>query len=90
MFGWLRLLERRSWPSLSLLLLQDAAAWGAWVSRYSERLGREEGFDAERRVAAMAAANPVFILRNWVAQVREGMTATCRTWYRWMSFAARD
>eukprot|EP00752_Nemacystus_decipiens_P012066 g10697.t1 len=47
---------------------QDAAAWGAWLSRYSERLGREEGFDAERRDAAMAAANPVFILRNWVAQ----------------------
>ena len=54
-------------PSLSFL--QDAAAWGAWVSRYSERLGREEGFDAERRGAAMGAANPVFILRNWVAQV---------------------
>lgn len=41
------------------------------MSRYSERLGREEGFDAGRRVAAMGAANPVFILRNWVAQVRE-------------------
>ncbi|CAM9648022.1 unnamed protein product [Laminaria digitata] len=47
---------------------QDAAAWEAWVSRYSERLGREEGFDEERRHAAMAAANPVFILRNWIAQ----------------------
>eukprot|EP00903_Cladosiphon_okamuranus_P008307 g7991.t1 len=47
---------------------QDTAAWGAWLSRYSERLGREERFDAERRVATMGAANPVFILRNWVAQ----------------------
>lgn len=41
------------------------------MSRYSDRLGREEGFDAERKGAAMRAANPVFILRNWVAQVRE-------------------
>lgn len=48
---------------------QDAAAWEAWVSRYSDRLGREESFDEDRRHAAMAAANPVFILRNWIAQV---------------------
>ena len=48
---------------------QDAAAWEAWVSRYSDRLGREENFDEDRRHAAMVAANPVFILRNWIAQV---------------------
>ncbi|CAB1104690.1 unnamed protein product [Ectocarpus sp. CCAP 1310/34] len=47
---------------------QDAAAWGVWARRYSERLGREEGFDANRRREAMGAANPAFILRNWVAQ----------------------
>ncbi|CAM9341192.1 unnamed protein product [Ectocarpus sp. 12 AP-2014] len=47
---------------------QDAAAWGVWARRYSERLGREEGFDADRRREAMGAANPAFILRNWVAQ----------------------
>lgn len=51
------------------LAAQDAVAWGVWVSRYSDRLAREEGFDAERRAAAMGAANPAFILRNWVAQV---------------------
>lgn len=39
------------------------------MSRYSDRLGREESFDEDRRRAAMAAANPVFILRNWIAQV---------------------
>lgn len=38
------------------------------MSRYADRLGREEGFDADRRRAAMGAANPAFILRNWVAQ----------------------
>lgn len=39
------------------------------MSRYSDRLGREESFDEDRRHAAMAAANPVFILRNWITQV---------------------
>lgn len=42
------------------------------MSRYSDRLGREEAFDGERRAAAMGAANPAFILRNWVAQVNDG------------------
>lgn len=59
-------------------LLQDVAAWSVWLSRYAERLGREEGFDRERRRAAMGAANPAFVLRNWVAQVSEGWAETSR------------
>ncbi|CAN0424981.1 unnamed protein product [Ascophyllum nodosum] len=47
---------------------QDVATWTAWLSRYLDRLGREEGFDANRRLDTMGDVNPAFILRNWVAQ----------------------
>ena len=48
----------------------DRAAWGRWLERYGARLQREAraGGDAAARVNAMRAANPKFILRNWVAQ----------------------
>ncbi|KAK9842567.1 hypothetical protein WJX81_006471 [Elliptochloris bilobata] len=48
----------------------DRAAWRAWLDRYSARLRREAaaGADAAARRVAMDAANPKFVLRNWVAQ----------------------
>lgn len=48
----------------------DRAAWARWLERYGARLQREAraGADAAARSDAMRAANPKFILRNWVAQ----------------------
>ena len=48
----------------------DRAAWSRWLERYAARLQREAraGADAAGRRDAMRAANPKFILRNWVAQ----------------------
>ncbi len=38
-----------------------------WLARYSARLG-EDRMPAEKRRARMLAANPQYILRNWLAQ----------------------
>jgi uncharacterized protein YdiU (UPF0061 family) len=46
----------------------DRASFDAWATRYSERLALETSVDAERR-AAMRAVNPVYILRNHLADI---------------------
>ena len=63
----------RFWRALShadraaLALLGEDESSLAWLARYRERTaGDPRG--AERRRAAMLAANPKYVLRNWVAQ----------------------
>jgi uncharacterized protein YdiU (UPF0061 family) len=49
----------------------DGAAWGAWLDRYAARLRRGVAPTSESeqtRRAAMNAANPKYVLRNWVAE----------------------
>ncbi len=46
----------------------DRTAFDAWALRYADRLRRESGQDAERRLA-MNRVNPSFVLRNHLAEV---------------------
>jgi len=61
------------WRALSradadaLALLGEDAASVAWLERYARRVADDPRGDAARR-AAMRAANPKYVLRNWVAQ----------------------
>jgi serine/tyrosine/threonine adenylyltransferase len=61
------------WRALShddasaLALLGDDETSRAWFARYRERAESDPRDDARRRIA-MRAANPKFVLRNWVAQ----------------------
>jgi len=48
-------------------LFIDRAAFDAWATTYRARLRQEGSQDAERRIA-MHAANPKYILRNYLAQ----------------------
>ena len=45
----------------------DPASFDAWAAAYRERLAAEGSADAERR-ARMARVNPVYVLRNHIAQ----------------------
>ena len=38
-----------------------------WLARYADRLG-EDSLPADQRRTRMQAANPAFVLRNWLAQ----------------------
>jgi uncharacterized protein YdiU (UPF0061 family) len=49
-------------------LFLDRPAFDAWAVEYRARLRQEGSVDAERRVA-MHAANPKYVLRNYLAQV---------------------
>lgn len=49
-------------------LFIDRPSFDAWALGYRERLRRQDGSDAERK-AAMAAVNPKYVLRNYLAQV---------------------
>jgi uncharacterized protein YdiU (UPF0061 family) len=42
-------------------------AFNEWLSRYAARLG-EDPLPADQRRVRMQAANPAFVLRNWLAQ----------------------
>ncbi len=46
----------------------DREAFDAWLARYQARLAAEGSQDAER-MARMQAANPKYILRNYLAQI---------------------
>lgn len=48
------------WPA------EHRAAWAAWASSYWARVA-EEGRPAAERLREMSAANPKYILRNWMA-----------------------
>ena len=45
----------------------DREAFDGWARDYQERLGRERSVDAERR-ERMDRANPLYVLRNWMAE----------------------
>jgi len=45
----------------------DRERFDAWAARYRARLRREGSIDDDRR-ARMDAVNPLFVLRNWVAE----------------------
>ncbi len=45
----------------------DRTQCDAWLERWRDRLGTETGTDAARQTA-MLAANPKFVLRNWVVE----------------------
>jgi uncharacterized protein YdiU (UPF0061 family) len=49
-------------------LFIDRAAFDAWAVQYRQRLRKEGNGDAARRLA-MHAANPKYVLRNYLAQV---------------------
>lgn len=43
------------------------AVWQDWLARYLARLGQQDVADGNRR-QAMNATNPLYVLRNWLAQ----------------------
>ncbi len=48
-------------------LFLDRAEFDAWAQRYAQRLGQENSSDSERR-DRMRAVNPVYVLRNHMAE----------------------
>ena len=47
--------------------MRDGERLDSWLSRYAQRLVRENSTVAERHVR-MLRSNPKFVLRNWIAQ----------------------
>jgi uncharacterized protein YdiU (UPF0061 family) len=68
-FRALSSLERRSSPADDsvALMFENRSEWYDWQRSYRARLEREGRDDAER-ATAMRAANPKYILRNYLAQ----------------------
>eukprot|EP00177_Eucheuma_denticulatum_P007978 GFKZ01014536.1.p1 GENE.GFKZ01014536.1~~GFKZ01014536.1.p1 ORF type:complete len:641 (+),score=71.81 GFKZ01014536.1:228-1925(+) len=61
----------RVWcESLSLFSDKETEElWLQWLEKYKARLERDAGLTADERVRVMNRANPVYILRNYMAQV---------------------
>ncbi|RVE47911.1 hypothetical protein evm_007425 [Chilo suppressalis] len=51
----------------SLSKVSAAKQWSAWVTKYQERLHKENVTEVDRRVR-MSNVNPVYIPRNWILQ----------------------
>lgn len=49
-------------------MFADRAAWDAWAARYRTRLQQEQSVDAPR-AQAMRRVNPLYILRNHLAEI---------------------
>ncbi len=75
---WFRLLAEVDPQAPSLVPLEvafydvdkreaGAVAFNDWLARYAARLGQDP-LPADQRRARMQAANPAFVLRNWLAQ----------------------
>ena len=47
--------------------LTEPGALNPWLARYRARLAAEQSVDADRQ-ARMARVNPVYVLRNWIAE----------------------
>lgn len=54
-------------PAAFLSLFPDRSAAQAWLDRYVQRVASEGGVESER-VASMLRANPLYVLRNHIAQ----------------------
>ncbi|HWK62759.1 MAG TPA: YdiU family protein [Eoetvoesiella sp.] len=65
--GFRRLAQALSDPEPWLDLFSDRAAAQAWLAAYAQRLTLENRPDAER-IAAMQSANPLYVLRNHLAE----------------------
>ena len=50
------------------LTAEVEAAWLAWLDRYVERV-RDDGRDDDERRRAMHAVNPLYVMRNYLAQL---------------------
>src|SRR5690606_37903418 len=59
--------DRRSLATPAQDEFRDTAAFRAWARRYAARLTQEDSDDEARR-AAMRAANPKYVLRNYLAE----------------------
>ena len=75
---WFRALAELDPAAPSLAVFEEAfydaakreageGAFNAWLQRYAARLA-DDALSAEARRARMNAANPKYVLRNWLAQ----------------------
>lgn len=60
--------ECKNWCSALSLDNDKEDVWLTWLSKYIERLQSNGGLSNEERVKLMNASNPVYILRNYMAQ----------------------
>lgn len=62
-----RVTQQGELPSALLEILKSRSHWRHWLTGYQRRLQQESSSDTDRQ-AQMRGVNPVFVLRNWVAQ----------------------
>jgi uncharacterized protein YdiU (UPF0061 family) len=53
-------------PFIDLFLDREAAQ--AWLERYLQRIGPDRAMDRNTRLDSMLTANPLYVLRNHLAQ----------------------